>query len=122
MRFFSRSLNKITEFNFLFIGSSFVVVSQSEQIVAIVLYCLALLNLVAFLNSSGSPWEELVLVRVHYLIAGSALLNCFLMEGYMNFLLTHPFSVFSADPYYFIVVVCMSLSTLNEHGATSVKN
>ena len=43
---------------------------------AVVLNCFALLNLVAFLDSSGSPWEELVLIWVHYLIVGSALPQC----------------------------------------------
>ena len=101
-----KSLNKITKFNFLFIGSFFVVVSLSEQIVAVVLHCLALFNLVAFLDSSGSSWEELVLVRVHYLIVGSALPQYFMVEGSMNFLLPHPFSIFSADYYDVVEVVC----------------
>ena len=48
-------------------------ISLSEQIVAVVLHSRALLNIVAFLDTSGSRWEELVLFQVHYPIVGSAL-------------------------------------------------
>ena len=106
LNFFSKFLNEITAFNFLFIGPFFVVISLSKQIVAVVLHCLALLNLVASLDFSSSLWEELVLVRVHYLIVGSALSHCFVVAGSMNFLLPHPSSIFSADSYDFIIVVC----------------
>ena len=80
--------------------------SLSEQIIALVLHFPALLNLVVFLDSCGSPWEELIFVQVHYMIVDSALPPCFVVEEFMNFLLPHPSSVFSADPYDFVVVVC----------------
>ena len=104
--FFSKFFNRITEFNNLFIGPFFVVVLLFEQIVAVVIHCLALLNLVAFLDYSSSSWEELVLVRVHYLTVGSALPHGFVVEASIKFLLPYPPSVFPADPDDFVVVVC----------------
>ena len=90
-------------------GPFFVVASL--QVVTVVLHCLALLNLIVFLDSSGSPWEELVLVWVYYLIVGSTFPHYFVVEGSMNFLLPCPSSLFSTDPYDFGIVECFSLST-----------
>ena len=72
--------------------------SLSEQITAVVFHCLALLNLVAFLDSSGSPWEKLVFVWVFYLAVSSALPHGFVVEGSMNFLLSHHLPYFQQIP------------------------
>ena len=80
-------------------------VSLSELVITVFLHCLALLNLVAFLNSSGSPWEDLVLVQVHYLTVGSALPHCFVEEG------VHELSFATS-------IFC--IFTRSQHGVTSI--
>ena len=92
------------------------VVSLSEQIVTVVLHCLALLKLVSLFDSYASLWEELVLLQVHYLIVALFCAGGVLIFSSVSCI----FCIFSRSLRFPRSSVLELMNTVKEYGATLV--